>query len=88
MTNQEFHERNVQVRSNFTTHQIRVLLEGNGWLLSAIQNNKQEVTNSITKELDVIELNELLKRLLPKEPEDNEKFLEDIADQQVRHMYD
>ena len=86
MTDKEYADRNVKIMFNFTIHQLRILLEGNEWLLSAIENYEQKVTN--TNKLDVIELNELLKSILPKEPEDDQKFLEDIADQQVRHMYD
>lgn len=33
-------------------------------------------------------INKIKQLQQPKRPEDNQEFLEDIADQQVRHMYD
>jgi hypothetical protein len=63
MIDQKYADKNVKVMYNFTIHQLRILLEGNEWLLSAIENYEQKVTN--TNKLDVIELIELLKSLAP-----------------------
>lgn len=86
MIDKEYADKNVKVMFNFTIHQLRILLRGNQWLLEAIGIYGQDKFKE--KESDVEELNKLLESIVPKDPEVNQKFLEDMADQQVNHMYD
>ena len=63
MIDKEYAEKNTQVMFNFTKHQLRILLEGNEWFLSTIQDCEERIT--FTKTEDVKELNDLLINLAP-----------------------
>lgn len=59
----EYVEKNTKIMYNFTKYQLKILLEGNQWLLGAIRNYEEKITH--TKESDVEELNKLLKNIIP-----------------------